>query len=148
MSSTTTATTTGSAGVVSGGPSYLPLALVDKCVGSRVWIIMKGDKELAGTLRGFDDYVNMVSCQYTPATSPGLRSGNPYTQRRKRRSFLNLFPIGLYCKQPPFPAGCCSSPSSSSFRATPARRKGQGSQRQQLNCAALLVIDFSVGFRS
>ncbi|CDJ67658.1 snRNP protein Lsm5, putative [Eimeria necatrix] len=49
-----------SAGVVSGGPSYLPLALVDKCVGSRVWVIMKGDKEIAGTLRGFDDYVNMV----------------------------------------------------------------------------------------
>lgn len=49
------------AGVVSGGPSYLPLALVDKCIGSRMWIIMKGDKELAGTLRGFDDFVNMVS---------------------------------------------------------------------------------------
>ncbi|KAL8425273.1 hypothetical protein Efla_002339 [Eimeria flavescens] len=52
-------------GVVSGGPSYLPLALVDKCVGSRVWVIMKGDKELAGTLRGFDDYVNMVLDEVT-----------------------------------------------------------------------------------
>ena len=34
--------------------------LIDKCIGSRIWIIMKGDKEIVGTLRGFDDYVNMV----------------------------------------------------------------------------------------
>ncbi|OQR98462.1 hypothetical protein ACHHYP_20377 [Achlya hypogyna] len=38
----------------------LPLELIDKCIGSRIWIIMKGDKEFVGTLRGFDDYVNMV----------------------------------------------------------------------------------------
>jgi U6 snRNA-associated Sm-like protein LSm5 len=25
-----------------------------------VWIVMKGERELAGTLRGFDDYVNVV----------------------------------------------------------------------------------------
>ncbi|PFH38218.1 putative small nuclear ribonucleoprotein E [Besnoitia besnoiti] len=55
-------------GVVSGGPSYLPLALVDKCIGSRIWIIMKGDKELAGTLRGFDDFVNMVLDDVTEYT--------------------------------------------------------------------------------
>lgn len=62
------------------------LAMIDKCIGSRLWVIMKGcvralcrfrflcarhrltrvllrccrDKELVGTLRGFDDYVNMV----------------------------------------------------------------------------------------
>ena len=34
--------------------------LIDKCIGEKIWIIMKGDKELCGTLRGFDDYVNMV----------------------------------------------------------------------------------------
>lgn len=45
---------------VSSAPSYLPLALIDKCIGSRIWVIMKGDKELVGTLRGFDDFVNMV----------------------------------------------------------------------------------------
>ena len=28
--------------------------------GSKIWIILKGDKEFVGTLRGFDDYVNMV----------------------------------------------------------------------------------------
>ena len=36
------------------------IELIDKCVGSRIWVIMKGDKEFAGTLLGFDDYVNMV----------------------------------------------------------------------------------------
>lgn len=40
--------------------AVLPLELIDKCIGSRIWIIMKGDKELVGTLKGFDDYVNMV----------------------------------------------------------------------------------------
>lgn len=34
------------AGVISQTPSYLPLALVDKCIGSRIWVIMKNDKEL------------------------------------------------------------------------------------------------------
>ncbi|KAL8342518.1 hypothetical protein RB601_004911 [Gaeumannomyces tritici] len=38
----------------------LPLELIDKCVGSRIWVIMKGDKEFSGLLVGFDDYVNMV----------------------------------------------------------------------------------------
>ena len=38
----------------------LPLELVDKAVGSRVWVLMKGDTEIVGTLRGFDDFVNMV----------------------------------------------------------------------------------------
>ena len=38
----------------------LPSELVDRCGGSRIWIIMKSDKEMVGTLRGFDVYVNMV----------------------------------------------------------------------------------------
>jgi U6 snRNA-associated Sm-like protein LSm5 len=38
----------------------LPSELIDKCIGSRMWILMKGDKEIVGTLRGFDVYVNMV----------------------------------------------------------------------------------------
>ena len=32
--------------------------LVDKCVGSRIHVIMKSDKEIVGTLLGFDDYVS------------------------------------------------------------------------------------------
>ncbi|PHH91826.1 hypothetical protein CDD83_10175 [Cordyceps sp. RAO-2017] len=38
----------------------LPLELIDKCVGSRIWVIMKDGKEFSGMLVGFDDYVNMV----------------------------------------------------------------------------------------
>lgn len=38
----------------------LPLELVDKCTGSRIYIIMKNDLEIVGTLLGFDDFVNMV----------------------------------------------------------------------------------------
>lgn len=38
----------------------LPLEVIDKCIGQRLWLIMKGDKELVGTLMGFDEYINMV----------------------------------------------------------------------------------------
>ncbi|CAI5474520.1 unnamed protein product [Closterium sp. Naga37s-1] len=42
-------------------PSHLmPTELIDRCIGSKIWVIMKGDKELVGTLRGFDVFVNMV----------------------------------------------------------------------------------------
>ncbi|KAI8837644.1 Sm-like ribonucleoprotein [Chytriomyces cf. hyalinus JEL632] len=40
--------------------TILPLELVDRCIGSKIWVIMKSDKEFTGTLLGFDDYVNMV----------------------------------------------------------------------------------------
>ncbi|KRZ55119.1 U6 snRNA-associated Sm-like protein LSm5 [Trichinella nativa] len=40
--------------------TLLPLELIDKCIGSKLWIVMKGNKELVGTLLGFDDYVNIV----------------------------------------------------------------------------------------
>ncbi|KAJ8320621.1 hypothetical protein KUTeg_002208 [Tegillarca granosa] len=55
MSSTTTFT----------NPSQLlPLELVDKCIGSRIHIIMKNDKEIVGVLLGFDDYFS-TSFHYT-----------------------------------------------------------------------------------
>ncbi|KAI6178559.1 hypothetical protein M3Y98_00513800 [Aphelenchoides besseyi] len=37
--------------------TLLPLELVDKCIGSKIWVIMK---KIVGTLTGFDDFVNMV----------------------------------------------------------------------------------------
>ena len=40
--------------------NLLPLELIDKCVGSQIWVIMNGGKEFIGKLVGFDDYVNMV----------------------------------------------------------------------------------------
>ncbi|XP_022670506.1 U6 snRNA-associated Sm-like protein LSm5 [Varroa jacobsoni] len=45
--------------------TVLPLELIDQCIGSRIHIIMKDDRELVGTLRGFDDYVNMVLVDVT-----------------------------------------------------------------------------------
>ncbi|KAI9597891.1 LSM-domain-containing protein [Syncephalis fuscata] len=38
----------------------LPLELIDKCIGSRIWVVMKDEKEFVGMLEGFDDYVNML----------------------------------------------------------------------------------------
>ena len=35
-----------------GNPSHLlPSELIDRCVGSKIWVIMRGDKEIVGTLR-------------------------------------------------------------------------------------------------
>ncbi|EAA10979.4 U6 snRNA-associated Sm-like protein LSm5 [Anopheles arabiensis] len=45
---------------VANQSTLLPLELVDKCIGSRIHIIMKNDKEIVGTLLGFDDFVNML----------------------------------------------------------------------------------------
>jgi len=49
----------------------LPLELIDKCIGSQIWVIMKSDREFTGRLLGFDDFVNMVlddvtEFEYTP----------------------------------------------------------------------------------
>ncbi|KAG2316465.1 hypothetical protein Bca52824_019587 [Brassica carinata] len=47
--------------MASNNPSQLlPSELIDRCIGSKIWVIMKGDKELVGVLKGFDVYVNMV----------------------------------------------------------------------------------------
>ena len=35
--------------------------LVDKCIGSRIHVIMKSDKEIVGTLLGFDDFVSILT---------------------------------------------------------------------------------------
>ena len=38
----------------------LPLEVIDKCIGRHIWILMKGEKEFYGRLKGFDDYLNMI----------------------------------------------------------------------------------------
>ena len=55
--------------------SLLPLELIDKCIGSKIHILLKNDKEIVGTLLGFDDYVNMVLEDVTEyeMTSEGRR---------------------------------------------------------------------------
>ena len=40
----------------------LPLELIDKAIGSQIWILMRGTKEIVGNLRGFDDYVRTIVC--------------------------------------------------------------------------------------
>lgn len=37
----------------------LPLEVMDKCIGRKMWIIMKENKEFYGTLIGFDEFMNM-----------------------------------------------------------------------------------------
>ncbi|NWX16144.1 LSM5 protein, partial [Aegotheles bennettii] len=46
----------------------VPAELVDKCIGSRIHIVMKSDKEIVGTLLGFDDFVSILPwrCEITP----------------------------------------------------------------------------------
>jgi len=46
------------------GATILPLELVDRCIGSRIWVVMKSEREFVGTLLGFDDYVST----YAPLT--------------------------------------------------------------------------------
>jgi hypothetical protein len=36
----------------------ITVELIDKCVGSQIWVIMNGGKEFTGKLVGFDDYVS------------------------------------------------------------------------------------------
>lgn len=46
--------------------TVLPLELVDKMIGSRVYVLMKNEKEfVAETLVGFDDMVNLVLSNVT-----------------------------------------------------------------------------------
>lgn len=41
--------------------TILPLELVDRCIGSPIWVLMKNEREFTGTLMGFDDYVSKSS---------------------------------------------------------------------------------------
>ncbi len=34
----------------------LPQELLDKCIGSKVWVFMISELEVSGILRGFDEY--------------------------------------------------------------------------------------------
>lgn len=48
-----------SAPPATGGVSaILPLEMIDKCIGSSIWVVMRTNREFVGTLLGFDDYVS------------------------------------------------------------------------------------------
>ncbi|XP_072350983.1 U6 snRNA-associated Sm-like protein LSm5 isoform X1 [Scyliorhinus torazame] len=60
--------------LISTNPSQLlPLELVDKCIGSRIHIVMKNDKEIVGTLLGFDDFVMLEDVTEFEITPEGRR---------------------------------------------------------------------------
>ncbi|CCV00406.1 unnamed protein product [Malassezia sympodialis ATCC 42132] len=54
------------------GATILPLELVDRCIGSRIWVVMKSEREFVGTLLGFDDYVS-PSAHTSEGTSDGYK---------------------------------------------------------------------------
>ncbi|GHJ89413.1 hypothetical protein NliqN6_5815 [Naganishia liquefaciens] len=58
--------------------TILPLELIDRCIGSKIWVIMKSDREFTGTLMGFDDFVNMVLTDVTEyqVTEDGIVSNS------------------------------------------------------------------------
>ena len=65
----------------------LPLELIDKAIGSSIWILMRGQTEIVGMLRGFDDYVNLVlddAVEYSPD-----RNGNIIKHELKSELLLN-----------------------------------------------------------
>lgn len=64
-------------------PQVLPLELVDKAVGSRLWVILRGDRELVGTLRGYDEFVNMVLEDVTEFEEATDGSGLVKTNRKQ-----------------------------------------------------------------
>ncbi len=64
-----------------GNPSQiLPSELIDRCIGSRVWVVMRGDKELEGTLRrgaGAGRVAGPRRRQAATALQPSSRADRP-----------------------------------------------------------------------
>jgi len=55
--------------------SYCTVAeIVDKCIGSKIHIIMKNDKEIVGTLLGFDDFVSILNVNSMNKIEPEERN--------------------------------------------------------------------------
>ncbi|XP_072350984.1 uncharacterized protein [Scyliorhinus torazame] len=79
--------------LISTNPSQLlPLELVDKCIGSRIHIVMKNDKEIVGTLLGFDDFVKCSFLNSKPwiwclKMSRNLRSHQKAEESRNSTKF-------------------------------------------------------------
>ena len=50
----------------------LPLELIDKAIGSKIWVLMRGSKEVTGKLLGFDDYVRLLEEKIHTFTSSSV----------------------------------------------------------------------------
>lgn len=63
----------------------LPLEVLDKCVGRKLWILMKNDKEYFGTLTGFTDESSMLALilqDVKEYTYPGGNGGEKKTYQK------------------------------------------------------------------
>ncbi|QPG76870.1 hypothetical protein FOA43_004264 [Brettanomyces nanus] len=65
MSEATEVTSVSEVSSVPAIPSILPLELIDKSIGTKIWAIMSDFHEFVGTLIGFDDFVNIILSDVT-----------------------------------------------------------------------------------
>ena len=70
----------------------LPLELIDRCIGFKVWVLMKSEKEFVGVLRGFDDFVNVVRApgRFTPLLL--LKKNRPAPHRHAQPTRVLPYP--------------------------------------------------------
>jgi len=54
----------------------LPLEVMDKCIGRKMQVIMRDQREFYGVLQGFDEYMNMHlgACREYSVSDKGVRS--------------------------------------------------------------------------
>lgn len=67
----------------------LPLEVIDQAIGSKIWILLRGQKEVVGVLRGFDDYVSnsdnlrMSICFHFSSSSSSHTRTNSFFNNKK-----------------------------------------------------------------
>ncbi|KAH3663437.1 hypothetical protein WICMUC_005963 [Wickerhamomyces mucosus] len=122
----------------------LPLELVDKCIGSKIWVLLSGEKEFVGTLIGFDDFVNMVLEDVIEYKVSGLVSiyldtprAIPKSSIAKTSNFFNENAKNIFALHSPMPLICTNfSRNSSVFRFFKSSKVITPSLK---NCATLLT---------
>jgi hypothetical protein len=73
--------------------TILPLELIDKCIGSKLHVIMKHSKEFVGTLLGFDEFVS-IQHRYPPSSIVlWCIPSSHWPIQRCPRSRVFLFPL-------------------------------------------------------
>ena len=73
----------------------LPLELIDKAIGSKIWVLMRGSKEVVGILRGFDDYVRSSLC-----INMEVRAGSHHLSLQQQQVNLVLDDATEYIQDP------------------------------------------------
>jgi U6 snRNA-associated Sm-like protein LSm5 len=126
--------------------TLLPLELVDKCIGSKIWIIMKGkcrshtkpseirmyadDKEIVGRLVGFDDFVNVV-----------LEDVVEYEWTAEGRRVTKLDQVGLHVHAASPTHIVCLNPDPDERQShSNARAWRRGAGRCVTNCTAAIPV--------